>query len=252
MAKTKRSIIVLWIVVISCILSSVVCASGTLGSAYVFTVNTDDINVQLPSGCTIMSDLDFIGYEADEYINNNAASVYSFLPTSTICVIMGHGAAGRIRCAQQYGTTGEYTRIRSDDHFPIPSYDRALSNLPNLKGSEENRLTIFMGCNTADTPDPVPDSTQITGYWYSGSLPYMAFIKTTTTAMGWTESIQIRSMVPWLESFVNASRVHNISYAVGVADLEILNTQGEEAYEKISSHLIRGDSSQYLGLDEDW
>lgn len=127
-----------------------------------------------------------MGFSAQEYLNNDAASAYLTLPAKDVMIIANHGGPGRIRLDT---SKNGLTRLFATSFTSIPSTSRAISDYPS-NGLSNTKLAIFLGCETGLTDDVF------------GNLVDKAIEKGAFCSMGWTEEIHTSEANPWIAQYI--------------------------------------------------
>ncbi len=145
-----------------------------------------------------------VGFDAGEYLHNNASVVYSSIPSSDITVLRGHGYEyGGIYFL--YDSNGNQSSLYANNS----SSTVALSNYTSSQLSQV-KLIMFVACSTG-----------ITNSTY-GNLVDVARNKGAFAAVGWKETIYTTSTNEWVGKFFQySSNGINAENAMNRADLYI-------------------------------
>lgn len=223
----------------------VIPSSAASGKVYIFTFSTNDINTRAAGNNTVLNHLWNMGYNAGEYLNNSAADAYNILTDSGITVIVSHAQPGAIRL----GMPGNYSMLRGDNQDKDVSLtkDRFIYNL-SRKSLENSKIIIYVGCNTGITPDPVADSSQITGYRYPANLVAQTHIKGSKCTVGWNKNIYSDSACDWVRLFFEkCDQAHEeIWECFNHADYWVKDIYGNDDWQRLNDRYEKGDIHQRL------
>ena len=195
---------------------------------------------------TVLRHIWNLGYGADEYLNNHASTAYSVISNSKITVIAGHGAPG-------YTVMGSNT---NHSYFCADANIRTIgtrdANLSNLSGGSLSgvKMMMYVGCNTGKTPDPIPDSSQATGYIYPGNLVSKAVSKGAKCSVGFTNVLYDLPACEWVRLFFEYIDQERgpIWEAYNHADYWVSEMYPDNAYYRVmmTFRFERGNVNQYL------
>lgn len=215
--------------------------------SYVFTYNAyDDIDGELTFDSPIFDNLWAMGYDADEYLNNSASSVYSVMQSAELLFFIHHGGPGYVLCYDPL--IDEISSICADRNNAeyLHSCDRAVSDL-TYPTTKTNKLTIYFACNAGVTPDPIEDESQLTGYIYPANLVTTTVQRASKCSIGWTAALYVNSTEPWFTYFTMSSESHSIADSVALANRLMYDNYGTIYSSRLAQYIIRGTSSQILG-----
>ena len=125
-----------------------------------------------------------MGYNAGEYENNDAASIYNTLPKTDIVTIVNHADAGIMQINPSSGKQYLFAKATA----ALSSSDRALSNYAS-EALSDTKLIIFAGCKSGLTSSVL------------GNLVDMAVDKGAFCCIGFEETIFDTDLYGWLEQF---------------------------------------------------
>lgn len=247
MKKKIISLFLATVILLSAI--TVTCYATDSGRAYVFTYSSIDSDFPVGINSPILSNWWYLDYDAGEYIDNHAPTVYSVLQSSKISVIAATGAESAIACFSDPNEVYLITACRDNPWYSITEpNDRAVIDLPQIS-SKYNRLTVCLSPKSAVTPDPIPDSTQLTGYVYPSNLLNQLYFRSTKCAVGWTSGdLKYSSYKEWMETFTEYTISYSVNDSIVYANNEIRDTMGATYANPLDSYFVRGDGAQYLGV----
>lgn len=154
-----------------------------LRSAKMFTFDYPGTNSR-PAATGALPYLWEMGYDAGEYENNDAATIYNTLPKTDIFTIVNHAGPGVI----QINPSAEYQDLYAKSNADMAANDRALSNYAN-GALDDVKLIIFAGCETG-----VTDSSY-------GNLVDMAVDKGAFCCIGFKNKIPVGDTHEWVARF---------------------------------------------------
>ena len=226
--KRKKLIIVVLSVLI--ILELLVFATfAASGRVYIFTFTWPDANTRAAGNNTVLSHLWDMGYDAGEYLNNDAPAGYSVLPSAKIWVAVTHAEPGCLVMGSSRNVSYIYA------YNSVTGDNRSISNLSSTALSNL-RLIMYVGCETG-----------LTSVMY-GNLVHATSEKGAQCVVGWNESIAVAPSANWVRLlFEKADEEHDVLWeCFNHADYWVADIFGQSYANQMQNRHEAGNISQYL------
>ena len=200
------------------------------GRVYIFTFTFSDLNTRAAASNNVLRHLWNMGYDAGEYLNNDAAAAYSVLTSSKIWVISSHGSPGILYLA---ANDNYYSRIYAN--YTATGSHRSFSSLSSnsLAGV---RLVMFSTCNSGETSPTY------------GNLVTAANAKGAQCTVGWYDTLKNNSSNDWIRLFFEkADEEHDVIWeCFNHADYWVEDIYGQEPADLLLDRNEAGNINQYL------
>lgn len=216
-------------VIIVLVQAMIFSASAASGKGYIFTFTWEDLNIRGAGSTTVLRHLWNMGYDAGEYLNNGAATAYSVLPNSAICVIDSHGGAGYICLGTDENPSVIGANIVSNGN------NRSISAL-SANALSHTRLVLYAGCGTGLTSSSY------------GNLVTATYGKGAQCVVGWNCAIYSGPTVDWIRLlFEKASNEHEVLWeCFNHADYWVEDIWGSTYSDMLNNRKEAGNIAQYL------
>lgn len=170
-----------------------------------------------------------MGYDAGEYLNNDAAAAYSVMSASKIYIVASHGIPGRLK----FGTNSNASYIYANS--TVTGNNRSISNLSS-NALSNTRLIMYITCESGQTSSSY------------GNLVTSTHSKGAQCTVGWYGSMYNDSANDWIRLFFEkADEDHDVIWeCFNHADYWVEDIYGSEDAEILINRHERGNINQYL------